>query len=168
MGALNGSRDAMKAPLPHRSRIAASAALAIACSLVAVTAFAQGAPTVRVIEEPAVVQPPPFATRGETVVVPRTRIEIDEGKKSPAAEPRPRKKSKSAAAAKEPAAQSSKPDAARPSEAKSSPPPLPPAREIAAPNDAGKPKPAAKSKILSGDALGRKQRKTADNTDGED
>jgi hypothetical protein len=40
-------------------------------------AWAQG--TVRVTEEPTVSQPPPFSLRGQTVVVPRTRIEIDEG-----------------------------------------------------------------------------------------
>jgi hypothetical protein len=43
-------------------------------------ALAQGGPTIRITEEPVVVQPPPFSLRGETVVVPRTRIEIDEGR----------------------------------------------------------------------------------------
>ena len=43
------------------------------------SARAQG--TVRTTEEPAVVQPAPFSTTGKTVVVPRTRIEIDEGDK---------------------------------------------------------------------------------------
>lgn len=55
-----------------------SALLAFA---IASGAAAESGPTIRVTEEPVVVQPPPFSTRGETVVVPRTRIEIDEGKK---------------------------------------------------------------------------------------
>ena len=38
----------------------------------------RGAPVVRVIEEPVVSQPPPFSS-GQTVVVPRTRIEIEGG-----------------------------------------------------------------------------------------
>ncbi|MSP51501.1 MAG: hypothetical protein EXQ91_03785 [Alphaproteobacteria bacterium] len=38
-------------------------------------AFAQ---TVRVTEEPVVSQPPPFSASGRTVVVPRTRVEVDE------------------------------------------------------------------------------------------
>jgi hypothetical protein len=42
-------------------------------------AWAQGAPTTRITEEPVVSQPPPFSATGKTVVVPRTRIEIDEG-----------------------------------------------------------------------------------------
>ncbi len=42
-------------------------------------AWAQG--TTRITEEPVVLQPPPFSTTGKTVVVPRTRIEIDEGGK---------------------------------------------------------------------------------------
>jgi len=41
------------------------------------SAWAQG--TTRITEEPAVVQPAPFSATGKTVVVPRTRIEIDEG-----------------------------------------------------------------------------------------
>ena len=49
----------------------------LAGTLAGADARAQG--TVRVTEEPAVSQPPPFSTRGQTVVVPRTRIEIDEG-----------------------------------------------------------------------------------------
>ena len=40
-------------------------------------AVAQGNLTLRIEEAPAVVQPNPFA-QGETVVVPRTRAEIDE------------------------------------------------------------------------------------------
>ncbi len=35
--------------------------------------------TVRVTETPQVSQPPPFALSGETVIVPRTRIEVEEG-----------------------------------------------------------------------------------------
>jgi hypothetical protein len=51
--------------------------------------WAQG--TVRVTEEPAVSQPPPFSLRGQTVVVPRTRIEIDEGGSKPrSGDPSPR------------------------------------------------------------------------------
>lgn len=49
----------------------------LAGTLAGAGAWAQG--TVRVTEEPAVSQPPPFSLRGQTVVVPRTRIEIDEG-----------------------------------------------------------------------------------------
>ena len=131
-------------------------------------ALAQGAPTVRVIEEPVVVQPPPFATQGQTVVVPRTRIEIDEGKPK-TTEPRPRKKTKSAPAAKEPAGAAPAPATAPAREAAKQPPPLPPAREVAPRKDlATAPRAAAKSNILSGDALGRRQKKAADNTDGED
>lgn len=36
-------------------------------------------PTVRIIEQPQVSQPPPFSTGGRTVVVPRTSIVIDDG-----------------------------------------------------------------------------------------
>lgn len=36
-------------------------------------------PTVRIIEEPQVSQPPPFSSGGRTVVVPRTSIIIDDG-----------------------------------------------------------------------------------------
>lgn len=36
-------------------------------------------PTVRIIEEPVVSQPSPFSSGGKTVVVPRTRIIIDQG-----------------------------------------------------------------------------------------
>ncbi|MBM3949938.1 MAG: hypothetical protein FJ311_00610 [Rhodospirillales bacterium] len=38
-------------------------------------------PATRITEEPVVSQPPPFSATGKTVVVPRTRIEIDEGGK---------------------------------------------------------------------------------------
>ena len=41
-------------------------------------AIAQGNLTVRVTETPQVSQPQPFADQGETVVVPRTQVEIDE------------------------------------------------------------------------------------------
>ena len=161
----------MKAPIFLRRRLIAALAFAFGCALMADAALAQGAPNVRVIEEPVVVQPPPFATRGETVVVPRTRIEIDEGKRPSSGESRTRKKPKSTAAAKDSPPTSPKPEATRTSEAKSvaQPPPLPPAREVAPRTDAGTtPTPNARSKILSGDPLGRKQKKSADNSDGED
>lgn len=61
-----------------------------ALALAAAPAWAQG--TVRVTEEPTVSQPPPFSLRGQTVVVPRTRIEIDEGgAKSRSGDPTPRR-----------------------------------------------------------------------------
>lgn len=41
-------------------------------------AIAQGNLTIRITETPQVVQPQPFAQVGETVIVPRTEIEIDE------------------------------------------------------------------------------------------
>jgi flagellar P-ring protein precursor FlgI len=41
-------------------------------------AIAQGNLTVRVTETPQVSQPQPFAEQGETVVVPRTQVEVDE------------------------------------------------------------------------------------------
>ncbi|NWH08241.1 MAG: flagellar basal body P-ring protein FlgI [Alphaproteobacteria bacterium] len=43
-------------------------------------AIAQGNLTIRVTETPQVSQPSPFAEEGETVIVPRTDIQIDEGK----------------------------------------------------------------------------------------
>ena len=42
-------------------------------------AMAQGNLTIRVTETPQVSQPQPFAQTGETVTVPRTQIEVDEG-----------------------------------------------------------------------------------------
>ena len=42
-------------------------------------AIAQGNLTIRVTETPQVSQPQPFAQTGETVTVPRTQIEVDEG-----------------------------------------------------------------------------------------
>lgn len=42
-------------------------------------AIAQGNLTIRVTETPQVSQPSPFAETGQTVVVPRTEIEVDEG-----------------------------------------------------------------------------------------
>ena len=42
-------------------------------------AIAQGNLTIKVTETPQVSQPNPFATVGETVTVPRTQIEVDEG-----------------------------------------------------------------------------------------
>ncbi len=36
--------------------------------------------TIRIIEEPVVSQPPPFSSGGTTVVVPRTRIIVEEGR----------------------------------------------------------------------------------------
>lgn len=43
-------------------------------------AIAQGNLTIKVTETPQVSQPNPFAAVGETAVVPRTQIEVDEGK----------------------------------------------------------------------------------------
>ncbi|MBM3731901.1 MAG: hypothetical protein FJW24_00295 [Acidimicrobiia bacterium] len=48
--------------------------------------WAQG--TTRTTEKPVVSQPPSFSTTGKTVVVPRTRIEIDEGGKRLKNDPR--------------------------------------------------------------------------------
>ena len=42
-------------------------------------AIAQGNLTIRVTETPQVSQPSPFAEQGETVVVPRTELEVDDG-----------------------------------------------------------------------------------------
>jgi hypothetical protein len=53
--------------------------LLIVAALASASAVAWAQGTVRITEEPVVSQPPPFSTRGQTVVVPRTRIEIDEG-----------------------------------------------------------------------------------------
>ena len=83
----------MNAPMAApRSRFFAAAVvpLALAGALACVgEGLAQ--PTTRITEEPAVVQPPPFSTRGTTVVVPRTRIEIDEGGKIAPGDPLRRK-----------------------------------------------------------------------------
>ncbi len=49
---------------------------------VSTVAIAQGNLTVRVTETPQVSQPQPFAEEGETVVVPRTEIEIDDGEEN--------------------------------------------------------------------------------------
>ncbi|WP_207477339.1 flagellar basal body P-ring protein FlgI [Arenibaculum pallidiluteum] len=46
-------------------------------------AITQGNLTVRVTETPQVSQPQPFASRGDTVVVPRTDIEVNEGEARP-------------------------------------------------------------------------------------
>ncbi|WP_420559154.1 flagellar basal body P-ring protein FlgI [Tepidicaulis sp.] len=46
---------------------------------VSTVAIAQGNLTVRVTETPQVSQPNPFAEQGDTVVVPRTEVEVDEG-----------------------------------------------------------------------------------------
>ncbi len=46
---------------------------------ISTVAIAQGSLTVRITETPQVSQPAPFSTSGETVVVPRTDIEVDEG-----------------------------------------------------------------------------------------
>lgn len=62
--------------------------LLVATAIAAVSAPAAIAQTVRVIEEPLVSQPHPFAG-GQTVVVPRTRIEVDEGS-APMPKPAPR------------------------------------------------------------------------------
>ena len=55
---------------------------AVACiaMVVSVPAARAGGQTVRIIEEPVVSQPPPFSSGGKTVIVPRTRIIIDDGK----------------------------------------------------------------------------------------
>jgi flagellar P-ring protein precursor FlgI len=45
-------------------------------------AIAQGNLTIRVTETPQVSQPSPFAETGATVTVPRTQIEVDEGKEN--------------------------------------------------------------------------------------
>jgi flagellar P-ring protein precursor FlgI len=47
---------------------------------VSAVAIAQGNLTIRVTETPQVSQPSPFSTTGTTQVVPRTQIQIDEGK----------------------------------------------------------------------------------------
>lgn len=46
---------------------------------VSTVAIAQGQLTIRITETPQVSQPSPFSTTGETTVVPRTNIEVDEG-----------------------------------------------------------------------------------------
>ena len=46
---------------------------------VSTVAIAQGNLTIRVTETPQVSQPSPFAEQGETVVVPRTQVEVDTG-----------------------------------------------------------------------------------------
>jgi flagellar P-ring protein precursor FlgI len=45
---------------------------------ISTVAIAQGNLTIRVTETPQVSQPQPFAQEGETVVVPRTDIQVDE------------------------------------------------------------------------------------------
>ena len=45
-------------------------------------AIAQGNLTIRVTETPQVSQPAPFSNTGQTVVVPRTEIEVDEGEEN--------------------------------------------------------------------------------------
>ena len=50
----------------------------LAPSLAAEAASGTGL-TIRITETPQVSQPPPFAMSGETVIVPRTRIEVEEG-----------------------------------------------------------------------------------------
>jgi hypothetical protein len=47
-------------------------------------------PATRTTEEPVVSQPAPFSATGKTVVVPRTRIEIDEGGKRLTPDARPK------------------------------------------------------------------------------
>lgn len=47
---------------------------------ISTVAIAQGALTIRITETPQVSQPSPFSTTGETKVVDRTNIEVDEGK----------------------------------------------------------------------------------------
>ncbi|MGN6515937.1 MAG: flagellar basal body P-ring protein FlgI [Rhizomicrobium sp.] len=47
---------------------------------VSTVAIAQGNLTIRVTEQPVVSQPAPFSKTGQTVVVPRTNIQVDDGK----------------------------------------------------------------------------------------
>jgi len=47
---------------------------------ISTVAIAQGNLTIKVTETPQVSQPSPFSETGETVVVPRTEIEVDDGK----------------------------------------------------------------------------------------
>ena len=49
---------------------------------VSTVAIAQGNLTIRVTETPVVSQPNPFSETGDTVVVPRTQIEVDEDEDS--------------------------------------------------------------------------------------
>jgi hypothetical protein len=111
-------------------RIVAILPLAFAGALLcAGSAGAQA--TTRITEEPVVSQPPPFSTRGQTVVVPRTRIEIDEGgRKITSGDPLRRKQAK--------------PEAEGEAEAEPEAAPDPGCRG---------------SKILCGDPLRRKQKK---------
>ncbi len=60
----------------------------VAAAIAAFGVPAAIAQTVRVTEEPYVSQPHPFAG-GQTVVLPRTRIEVDEGAPMPKPAPRP-------------------------------------------------------------------------------
>ncbi len=46
---------------------------------ISTVAIAQGSLTIRITETPQVSQPPPFADNAETVVVPRTDVEVTEG-----------------------------------------------------------------------------------------
>lgn len=46
---------------------------------ISTVAVAHGALFIQITEEPIVSQPPPFSRKGETVVVPRTRITVEEG-----------------------------------------------------------------------------------------
>ena len=110
-----------------------AAVLALAGALVfAGTGEGRAQPTTRITEEPVVVQPPPFSTRGTSVVVPRTRIEIDEGGKIAPGDPLRRKKA------------------------------LPGAEGETEAETEAAPDPACRgSKILCGDPLRRKQKKRA-------
>jgi flagellar P-ring protein precursor FlgI len=47
---------------------------------ISTVAIAQGNLTIRVTETPQVSQPAPFSKRGKTKVVPRTQIQVDDGK----------------------------------------------------------------------------------------
>lgn len=49
---------------------------------VSTVAIAQGNLTIKVTETPQVSQPNPFAEKGETVVVPRTDIDVNTGEKA--------------------------------------------------------------------------------------
>ena len=46
---------------------------------VSTVAIAQGNLTIRITETPVVSQPQPLAEEGETVVVPRTNVEVEDG-----------------------------------------------------------------------------------------
>lgn len=131
----------MTAPL---FRIVLALPLALAGALAcagSAGAQGQGQGTTRITEEPVVSQPPPFSTQGKTVVVPRTRIEIDEGgRKITSGDPLRRKAPKPEAEGEAGIEVEAEPEAAP---------------EVEAAPDPG----CRGSKILCGDPLRRKQKK---------